>query len=91
MDMKNIKQNLDFSVIEINILVLVILCYLFRTTIPYLKFPFLILFSGLFLFSIIRYSRKTSPGVQSIYQNILFDNFSGNNLLLNLFCQINCI
>lgn len=41
--------------IEVNIIILTILLYLFRATIPVLKFPFLLLFFGLIVYSIIRY------------------------------------
>jgi hypothetical protein len=48
------KEN-DIKSMNINIVVLAILLYLFRTTLPFLKFPFLLLYVGLFIYSILRY------------------------------------
>lgn len=45
----------DLKIIEIDILILMILLYLYRTTIPFFKFPFILLLCGLMLSSLLRY------------------------------------
>ena len=53
--MNNIQGNSNVRLISIYTIVLTILLYLLRTTVPFLKFPFLFLFLGLILYSIINF------------------------------------
>jgi hypothetical protein len=49
------RKHSDYKLIEINTIVLTILLFLFRTTVPFLKFPFLLFFFGLLLYSLFNY------------------------------------
>lgn len=49
--MNHFLQKYNVRMVKIDIVVLTTLLYLFRTTIPFLKFPFLLLFFGLILFT----------------------------------------
>lgn len=48
-------KKIDLKTLEINFLLLTILLYLFRTTIPILKFPFILFFSGLMIYFFFNY------------------------------------
>jgi hypothetical protein len=58
----------DLRTIEINIIVLTILLYLFRTTIPFLKFPFILFFFGLIIYSLFNYGIKIMPAFRDFFR-----------------------
>ena len=59
----------DLKIVEINIVVLTILLYLFRTTVPVLKFLFILLFFGLLLYSIINYRSRIRLTFKNLFYN----------------------
>jgi len=56
--MKTLKISSKYELVEIQLVVLATLLYQFRTIIPVLKFPFLILVIGLLIYSVIKYRSK---------------------------------
>jgi hypothetical protein len=90
---KNISKS-----IQIDILVVTILLYLFRTTIPFLKFPFLILFFCIVIYSFIYYRRQFFSIFKEFFLNfqlaiilavfLIFAFLFSNKLYLTIFKDI---
>ena len=62
-----VKQ-IDLKTREINFLLLTILLYLFRTTIPILKFPFILFFFGLIIYFILNYGINLLPTFKNFFR-----------------------
>jgi hypothetical protein len=56
-----LRHKIDFKQVEIDCIAFTILLYLFRATLPVLKFPFLLFLIGLSIYSIIKYGRTILP------------------------------
>jgi hypothetical protein len=65
-----VKDN-SIQTLNINIVVLTILLYLFRSTIPFLKFPFLLLYLGLFIYGFLKYRSIIIPGFKTFFKTFL--------------------
>jgi hypothetical protein len=63
------SQNINVRNIEIECIVYSILLYLFRSTLPILKFPFLISFICLVIYSLINYRSKIWPATLDFFRN----------------------
>ena len=84
--------------IQIDLIVLAILLYLFRATIPFLKFPFLILFIVLVIYSFINYRNQLLSTLKEFFRNnylsiflaiiLIFSFFLSNKLYLIIFKDI---
>jgi hypothetical protein len=61
------KKNLR-STWEIVIINLIFLSYLFRTAIPFLKYPFLILFTGLIIYTLFKFSNLFGPSLREFFR-----------------------
>lgn len=59
----------DRDIININIICLTVLLYLFRATIPFLKFPFLLLFIYLIIYSIIFHKKQLATTIKEFFRN----------------------
>jgi len=67
--MRRFQTESDIRLINIYLIVLTILLYLFRSTVPFLKFPFLILFFGLVLYSFINYRILIFPSLKEFLRH----------------------
>lgn len=81
----NLFVNKHMKFVEINITVLTILLYLFRTTLPFLKFPFLLLFFGLFIYSIINYRNRIPNIINKFYRSFFLTIILSIILILAFF------
>lgn len=69
-DQKNRSlRNNNLKLIEIDVVVLTILLYLFRTTVPFLKFPFIVLFFFLLFYSSIKNRIHILPTLKGFFTN----------------------
>jgi hypothetical protein len=71
--MKELWKNNKLFVVELNLICLTILLYLDRVAIPFLKYPFILFYSLLILYAIVKYKRKVFSSVAG---------FSGSNYLI---------
>lgn len=51
------RKTLNYR-LEISVICLLILFFLFRTAIPFFKYPFILIFSGIFIYSIIKFKKR---------------------------------
>jgi len=96
--MYQLGKKFDFKLVEINIIIWIILLYLFRTTIPVLKFPFILFYSGIILSSIINPQIKIASVIKGYITRfylslilaaiLVFSFFLSNKLYLVIFKDI---
>lgn len=70
---------------EINIIILTILLYLFRATVPFLKFPFILLFLSLTLYSILKYRTQILSTFKMFFINFYLIIFLALILIISFF------
>jgi hypothetical protein len=91
-------KNISIKKYELDLIVLLILCYLFRATIPFLKFPFVIIFAVLIVNAIIYHRSNMLVVVRNYFRRfyliiilaliILISFLLSNKLYLSVFKEI---
>lgn len=64
-----LSGKIDRKTIEINALVITVMLYLLRATVPFFKYPFLLLFFGLIIYSSIYKQVYAIPGLKIFYKS----------------------
>jgi len=93
-----VDKKIDLKIIELDTLILMILFYLYRTTVPFFKFPFILLLSGLILLSLFKYKGRIRATLNKfsrifflsilLFAVMVFAFFNSNKLYLIIFKDI---